>query len=144
MRPVCSSCGAVVFLDPKVVAGVIVELDGRVVMVRRSQEPGIGKWTFPAGFVDRGERVEEAAIRETEEEAGLKVTLNGLLGVYSRSGEANILVVYTGQVVGGELAAGSEAQEVGLFDPDDLPPLAFDQDRAIFAEWMQRKGRLDD
>ena len=71
MRPVCSACGAVFFLDPKVVAGVITELDGRVVMIRRNLEPGLGRWTFPAGFVDRGEVVEEAAAREVKEETGV-------------------------------------------------------------------------
>ena len=140
VRPVCSACGAVVFLDPKVVAGVLTEIDGKVVMIRRNLEPGIGKWTFPAGFVDRGESVEEAAVRETEEESGLKVRLDGLLGVYSRTGETNILVVYAGSVVGGTLAAGSEAQEAGTFDPHDLPPLAFERDTTILAEWMRRRS----
>ena len=140
MRPVCTSCGAVVFLDSKVVAGVIAAIDGRVVMVRRNMEPGIGRWTFPAGFVDRGESVEEAAVREMEEESGLKVRLNGLVGVYSKTGEAIILVVYSGDVVRGTLAAGPEAQDAGLFDPRELPPLAFERDTAIMADWMRRSG----
>ena len=140
MRPVCTSCGAMVFLDPKVVAGVIAAIDGRVVMVRRNMEPGIGRWTFPAGFVDRGESVEEAAVREMEEESGLKVRLNGLVGVYSKTGEAIILVVYSGDVVRGMLAVGPEAQDAGLFDPRELPPLAFERDTAIMADWMRRSG----
>ena len=140
MRPVCTSCGAVVFLDPKVVAGVIAAIDGRVVMVRRNMEPGIGRWTFPAGFVDRGEGVEEAAVREMEEESGLKVRSSGLLGVYSKTGEAIVLIIYSGDVIGGTLAAGPEAQEADLFDPNDLPPLAFERDTAIMADWMRRNG----
>ncbi len=140
MRPVCTSCGTVVFLDPKVVAGVIAAVDGRVVMVRRNMEPGIGRWTFPAGFVDRGESVEEAAVREMVEESGLKVRISGLLGVYSGTGEAIVLIVYSGDVTGGTLAAGPEAQEAGLFDPGDLPPLAFERDTAIMADWMRRSG----
>ena len=140
MRPVCASCGTVVFLDPKVVAGVIAAIDGRVVMVRRNMEPGIGRWTFPAGYVDRGEGVEAAAVREMEEEACLKVRLNGLVGVYSKTGEAIILIVYSGDVIGGTLAAGPETQEAGLFDPGDLPPLAFERDTAIMADWMRRSS----
>ena len=142
MRLVCTSCGTVVFLDPKVVAGVIAAIDGRVVMVRRNMEPGIGRWTFPAGFVDRGESVEAAAVREIEEEACLKVRLNGLVGVYSKMGEAIVLIVYSGDVIGGTLAAGPEAQEAGLFDPSELPPLAFERDTAIMADWMRRNGAL--
>ena len=140
MRPVCTSCGTVVFLDPKVVAGVIAAVDGRVVMVRRNMEPGIGRWTFPAGYVDRGESVEEAAVREMVEESGLKVRISGLLGVYSRAGEAIVLIVYSGDVTGGTLAAGPEAREAGLFDPRELPPLAFERDTAIMADWMRRNS----
>ena len=140
MRPVCTSCGTVVFLDPKVVAGVIAAIGGRVVMVRRNMEPGIGRWTFPAGYVDRGEGVEEAATREMEEESGLKVRITGLVGVYSHAGETNILIVYTGTMVGGTLAAGPEAQEAGLFNPDALPPLAFQRDTAILTDWRRGRG----
>ena len=113
-------------------------------MIRRNLEPGIGRWTFPAGYVDRGESVEDAAVREMDEESGLKVRIEALVGVYSQTGDAYVLVVYTGSVVGGALAAGPEAQEAGLFDPDDLPPLAFERDTAILADWMRRKtGRAN-
>lgn len=138
MRPVCTSCGAVFFLDPKVVAGVIISVRGKLVMIRRSMEPGVGRWTFPAGFVDRGEVVEEAAVREVKEETGLDVELTGLVGVYSRAGDTNILVVYAGHVFGGDLRAGDEAQDAGLFDPDDLPPLAFQRDVGIIEQWRDR------
>lgn len=140
VRSACSGCGAAVFLDPKVVAGVIVAMDGKIVMIRRNLEPGMGRWTFPAGYVDRGESVEDAAVREMEEESGLKVRLDGLLGVYSQTGETNVLIVYTGFVIGGKLAAGPEAQEAGLFDPRALPSLAFQRDTGILAEWMDRNG----
>lgn len=134
-RPVCGNCGAVFFYDPKVVAGVIIAVEGKIVMIRRNNEPGLGKWTFPAGFVDRGEVVEEAAVREVWEETGLRVELTRLVGLYSRSGDANILVVYEGRVVGGSLQAGDEAQEAGLFDLDALPPLAFQRDEGILRQW---------
>ena len=136
MRPVCSACGTVFFLDPKVVAGVITELNGGIVMIRRNLEPGLGKWTFPAGFVDRGEVVEEAAAREAKEETGLDVEVDGLIGLYSRPGDANILVVYAGRVVGGELKAGDEAQEVNAFDVESLPSLAFERDAGIIRQWQ--------
>ena len=93
---------------------------------------------LPRGVVDRGEGVEAAAVREMEEEACLKVRLNGLVGVYSGTGEAIVLIVYSGDVIGGTLAAGPEAQEAGLFDPRELPPLAFERDTAIVADWMRR------
>src|SRR5215207_9770482 len=80
MRPVCTSCGQVIYLDPKVAVGTIIGDDtGRLVLVRRAIEPGYGLWVFPGGYVDRGEGVESAAIREAREEAGLDVRLDGLL-----------------------------------------------------------------
>ena len=138
-RPICTSCGMVHFLDPKLVAGVIVEMDRKLVMIKRDLEPGMGLWTFPAGFVDRGEVVEEAAKREVREETGLEVEIRELVGVYSRDGDANILVVYAGKAAGGQLQAGEEVQEAGLFDPGLLPPLAFERDDAIIQRWLEGK-----
>ena len=139
MRPICASCGEVVFLNPKVVAAVVVEMDGKVVMVRRRIGVGAGRWSIPAGYVDRGEVVEEAATREIKEEAGLDVEITGLLGVYSRTADANVLVVYAGKVVGGCLTAGQEVTEVEAFDVEALPPLAFERDAELLRQW--RDGR---
>src|SRR5258706_16449321 len=81
-RLACPSCDFVLFVDPKVAAGCIVETDGGIALVKRAIEPGYGKWVFPGGYVDRGERVEDAAIRETREESRLEVRVASLLGVY--------------------------------------------------------------
>ena len=142
MRPACASCGAVVFLNPRVVVGVLVEVDGKLVLVRRSMEPGAGRWSFPAGFVDRGEVVEEAAVRETKEETGLEVEIASLVGLYSRDGDPNVLAVYAGVLVGGRLEAGQEVGEVGLFDVGCLPPLAFQRDAAIIRRWLDGRRRV--
>src|SRR5215471_17819244 len=80
-RLVCGSCGFVFYQDPKLAAGAIVALDGRIVLARRAIEPALGKWVFPGGFVDRGETVEEAAVRETCEEVNVAVEIGGLVGV---------------------------------------------------------------
>jgi 8-oxo-dGTP pyrophosphatase MutT (NUDIX family) len=70
-RLVCDACGFVFFQDPKVAVGTIVPIEGKILLIRRAIEPAYGKWVFPGGFVDRGERTEEAAIRETREESNL-------------------------------------------------------------------------
>jgi 8-oxo-dGTP diphosphatase len=134
-RPCCSSCGYVVYLDPKVAAVVLVAMDGKLVLVRRGVEPAMGRWAFPSGFVDRGEAVEDAAIREVREETGLDVRLNGLVGLYSRNGGAVVLAVYSAQAVGGSLQAGPEVHDVALFAPDELPPLPFPHDDQILRDW---------
>ena len=138
-RPHCADCRLTVFLDPKLVAAVLIEVDGRLVMIRRANEPGLGLWSFPSGYVDRGEVVEDAAVREVREETGLRVALTGLMGVYSERGDPVALVVYTGVVVGGELSPGHDAEEARLYGPDDLPELAFERDRRIIERWASSR-----
>jgi 8-oxo-dGTP diphosphatase len=112
IRPYCPSCGWVYFKDPKVAAAVLVEQDGRVLLVRRINVPQKGKWTLPAGFVDADEDPEQAAVRECLEETGLRVR-----------------ILYRGVVVGGSMSPKDDADAVGFFGPDELPPLAFEATR---------------
>lgn len=131
-RPVCSVCARVVYLDPKLAVGVLIVRDGRVLLGKRgpgTREPG--KWSFPAGFVERGERVEDAARREAREETGLDVAIGRLVGLYSSEGETVVLAVYEGEVVGGEAVAGDDLTELGWFPVTGPPELAFERDRQI-------------
>lgn len=127
-RLVCLNCSFIFYQDPKVVAGTIFTLDGGIVLLKRGVEPAMGKWVFPGGYVDRGESVQEAAVRETREESQIDVQLGPLLNVYSYSRSPNVIVVYTADVVGGELAAGDESVEAGVFARSQIPwdELAFD------------------
>src|SRR5262245_41235664 len=103
VRPACPACGQVVFEDPKLAVAALIEYDGRMLMGRRSRHSASpGKWSFPAGFVDRGERVEDALVREAREETGLEVRIEGLLGIYSATGNPVVLAVYVASRVGGE------------------------------------------
>ena len=99
--PVCPRCGQVVYADPKVAAGTIVEAAGRILLLRRAISPARGLWTFPGGYVDRGEPVPEAAAREAREEAGVTVAVGKLLGVYSARGVAVVLIVYRARLASG-------------------------------------------
>ena len=134
-RPYCPDCGFVVFLDPKLAAVVLVRRDGDLVLVRRAIQPAIGRWSFPSGYVDRNEVVEDAARREVEEETGLDVRLDGFVGLYSSSDSPVVLAVFSAVITGGELQAGQEAQEVGTFALEELPPLPFPHDYQILADW---------
>lgn len=136
-RPVCTACGFVYYLDPKVAVAVIVPRGDGIVLGRRAIDPGMGAWSFPSGYVDRGEVVEEAAVREVAEETGLSVAIEGLVGLYSTAGEPVILAVFAARVLGGQLVAGSEMSEVAIFPPDRLPPMAFAHDRRIIADWKR-------
>ena len=137
LRPYCPGCGYVVFLDPKLAAVTLVALDGKLGLVRRGVEPHLGRWSFPSGYVDRGERVEDAAVRETLEETGLHVRLNGLVGLYSETGLPVAVAVYAAEVVCGKLEAGHDAQGAAFFEIDDMPPLPFPHDYRILEDWLE-------
>jgi ADP-ribose pyrophosphatase YjhB (NUDIX family) len=108
-------------LDPKLVACTIVEMDGRVVLLRRGTQPQKGKWVLPGGYVDRGEAVEAAALRETQEECGLRVRINRLLGVYSYPERIAAVVVYLADYISGTLIADDESLDAGLFRLNEIP-----------------------
>ena len=142
-RLCCDGCDFVFYLDPKLAAGVVVTLNERILLLRRSIEPAYGKWVFPGGFVDRGEHPEEAAIRESLEEAGIQVQLDGMLGIYNHPpGSPVVLVVYHGQVVGGEPTALDESLEVALFHPREIPwsELAFSTTRLALGAFARSLG----
>lgn len=140
LRGVCPDCGHVHFEDPKVAVGVVVEMDGKIVLGRRNHEPMMGEWSFPSGYVDARERLEDAAVREVLEETGVSVRLLRLLGAFSTAGERTIFIAYTGVVTGGELCAGDDCSEVGAFEPESLPPLAFPHDGEIVRAWASGAG----
>ena len=101
-RLVCESCGYVLYLDPKVAVGTIIRSEGdAIVLLQRAIEPGYGQWVFPGGYVDRGENVMDAAIREAREEASLEIRIDGLINVYSYAGRAHIIIVYAATALGG-------------------------------------------
>ena len=120
-RLVCSDCGFVFYQGPKLVAAAIFELDGGIVLTRRAIEPGYGKWTFPGGFVERGERAEAAAEREALEEAGLQIETSEIIGLYSYEDQVPVIAVFSGRVTGGELRPLDETMAVEIFSRGALP-----------------------
>ena len=140
LRPHCFACELTFFADPKVAAGVLVIQDGKVILQRRAIDPGRGRWSFPSGYVERGEQVEDAASREVFEETGIQVRLTHLLGVYSQRNNMVVLTVYLGEPVGGTLTTCEENDAVAFFAPDELPELAFPHDEQIIAAWRSGAG----
>jgi ADP-ribose pyrophosphatase YjhB (NUDIX family) len=136
---VCSACAFVFFLDPKVAAGVVFFYDGGVLLVQRAIHPSYGKWVFPGGYVDRGETLESAALREVREESGLVVRLTRLLGVYSFPDNPVIVVAYAGDVTGGSLTIDDESLAVRSFPPAKIPwdELAFPSTVQVLKDYLQ-------
>lgn len=141
-RLVCQDCRFIFYEDPKVSACTIPMVDGKLVLVRRAIEPGLGLWVFPGGYMDRDETVEEAAIRETREEVNLHVRLTGLIGVYSyRTGV--VVIVYDCEVLGGDLRPDHESREVRLFALDEIPwdQLAFPSTRDALRAYLRQRAQ---
>jgi len=130
----CPSCGYGAFYNPKPVAcAITANADNEVILLRRGFQPNRGRWSMPGGFVDLGESVEQAAIRETKEETNLEIELTGLVGVYSRSTDRIVVVVYAARTEGTPTRT-EEALEVHAFRPTTIPwdELAFwSDDRAL-------------
>jgi ADP-ribose pyrophosphatase YjhB (NUDIX family) len=126
-RLVCTNptCGYVFYLDPKIAVGTIIRTatasSTRIVLVRRAIEPGYGKWVFPGGYVDRGEPLLAAAVREAREECGLDVRIDGLVNIYSYAGRAPVIVVYAATSIGGTLCADEECLETAEFESGNIP-----------------------
>lgn len=141
-RTVCSSCGYVHYLDPKVVACSVLEMDGGIVLLKRGIQPQKGKWVLPGGYVDRGEPVPQAAVREVREECGLDVRLKHLLGVYSYQDQLPVVIVYVGEPVGGKLLAGQETLEAEVFSLQHFPwdELAFQSTTDALQDYTRTFG----
>ena len=139
-RMVCKECEFVLFHDPKLAAGTLFQQDAKFVLLRRAIEPGYGKWVFPGGFVDRGETVKDAAIRETREEANVDVGIRELIDVYSYPDSPVVVVVYAADILGGDLKAADETLEVKTFDQADIPwdELAFPSTRDALKAYISR------
>ena len=139
-RLVCAACGFIFYLDPKLSVIAVIPLDGGVVMVRRSIDPGYGLWVVPGGFVDLGEVVEDALVRETQEETLLTVRPIRLLNIYSYPDHRTVIAAYVTEYVSGELAAGDETLEARVFGLKEIPwpQIAFSSTKEALREYISR------
>jgi ADP-ribose pyrophosphatase YjhB (NUDIX family) len=139
-RLVCGECGFVLYLGPKLVVGAIFELDGGIVLIQRAIEPGYGKWTFPGGFVERGEVAEAAAEREALEEAGVEIEVTGIVGLYTYEDQVPAIAVFAARATGGEPAPLDETLDVRPFPRDELPwsEMAFPSTEQALKDYLRR------
>jgi len=120
-RHVCTACGAVHYQNPRIVAGCVPEYGGRILLCRRAIEPRRGYWTIPAGFMENGETTQEAARRESVEEAMAEVDIGSLLAVVHVLHADQVRVMFRATLPKPEFGAGEESLEVVLFDEPELP-----------------------
>ena len=139
-RLVCTSCGYIFYLDPKVATGSIIEMDGGIVLLKRGIQPAYGNWVVPGGFVDRYETVPQAAERETWEESGLRVRATDLVGIYSYQQSYVVVVMYRAEYISGTLTASDESIDAAVFAKDKIPwdELAFPSTRDALTDYFRR------
>ncbi len=120
-RHVCEACGTVHYRNPLLVAGTLPVWEDRVLLCRRAIEPRLGLWTLPAGFMENLETVAQAALRETDEEAGTEVALQDMFTVISVPHISQVHVIFRAQILKPEFRPGQESLEVSLFREEDIP-----------------------
>lgn len=127
------------YLDPKVVGVGILEQENKILLVKRGIEPGYGLWSMPSGYINMFEKVEDAIERELFEECGIIVKADWISGVYSKSDSPIILLVWNLKYVSGNIKPLDETLDVGFFEINNLPNLAFEHDVEIISEWINKK-----
>ncbi|HEY8802626.1 MAG TPA: NUDIX domain-containing protein [Candidatus Dormibacteraeota bacterium] len=141
----CPNDSFVLWHDPKVSTAVVVEADGGIVLGRRAIEPGYGLWCLPGGFVNDDEDPAEAAARECFEEISAPVELTGLIGVYhiaKTDAPSMVVIAYRARLAEeARPSAGVEMLEVGVFQLDSLPSLAFPSHQTVLVEYLKSPGR---
>lgn len=140
LRQCCEECGYIHFLNPRVAVAVFVVSERRVLLVLRGVDPKRGQWALPAGFVDRGEDPEMAAVRETAEETGLIVRIVRLINIIFDNGI--IVIVYGAEAIEGTLRAQDDVDDVRWFGPDELPELAFQSTQLLISNWLQEQEQM--
>lgn len=138
-RFVCERCHTVHYENPKIVVGCLPEWEDRILLCKRAIEPRYGLWTFPAGFMEKDETLEEAAARETLEEAEAEVEVSRLYAVFSIPHVNQVYVVFRGTMKQAAFGPGTESLEVDLFKPEDIPwsKLAFRVIHEILERYCQ-------
>jgi len=146
-RSVCTACGTIHYVNPRLVVGSVPEYEGQILLCRRAIEPRKGFWTVPAGFMELGETLAEAALRETWEEALARVELGGLFSVVDVVHGGQVHVFFRARLVRPEFGAGAETLETRLFRPEEIPweELAFPSIRIALEQHLEngRSGNVE-
>lgn len=137
-RLVCGTCGFINYVNPKIVAGVVVTAsDGRLLLCRRAIQPRHGFWTVPAGFMEEGETISAGAAREAFEEAEARVQIDALLGIYEVPRISQVHMMYRATLVDDAFGCGPESLEAALFAWEDIPwnQIAFPTGVQALRDW---------
>jgi ADP-ribose pyrophosphatase YjhB (NUDIX family) len=124
IRPHCTACGFIFYQNPAPAAGAVIVENEKILLVRRSVNPGRGDWCIPAGFTEWNEHPQQTAVRELKEETGLDISITSIFDIFMGMDDPRthaVLVLYHAEVVGGKLVAGDDADEAEYFPLDATP-----------------------
>jgi len=141
LRYVCNNCATVHYENPRVVAGCVPVFEDRILICKRAIAPRLGFWTLPAGFMELGESMAQAAARETLEEACAEVSVGGLLASINVLSAGQVHVFFRARLPNPEFAAGAESLEVKLITADEIPwdELAFTSNRIALEQYLYQQ-----
>ncbi len=141
-RHVCDACGTIHYQNPRLVVGCVPEHAGSILLCRRAIEPRRGYWTVPAGFMENGETLQQAAARETREEALAEVEVGSLLSVVHVLHAQQVHVFFRATLSQAQFGSGSESLEVELVRPEDIPwpELAFPSTEFTLRRWLEDRA----
>lgn len=120
-RYVCAACGVIHYENPRIIAGCVPEYEGKLLLCKRAIEPRLGYWTIPAGFMENGEAVQDAAAREAMEEALAKVQIGSLLAIVNVLRARQVHIMFRARLLNTDFGVGPESLEVGLYDESEIP-----------------------
>ena len=120
-RFVCDHCETIHYQNPRIVAGCLAVHERQVLLCKRAIEPRMGYWTLPAGFMENGETTEEAALRETWEEARARLQSQQLYMLFNLPHINQVYMFFRGELADLDFSAGEESLEVRLFHEADIP-----------------------
>ena len=142
-REVCPVCNYIHYRNPIPVVGCVPEYNGRILLCRRAIDPRLGFWTVPAGFMELDETLEEAALRETREEACAEIRLGELFSIVDVPRAGQVHFFFRGEVINGQFEPGAESLDVRLFDPEEIPfeSIAFRSGIIALRRYLQAPGK---
>jgi ADP-ribose pyrophosphatase YjhB (NUDIX family) len=120
-RHVCEACGTIHYQNPRIIAGCVIETEGKILLCKRAIEPRLGYWTIPAGFMENGESVQNAAAREAVEEALARVEIRSLLAIVSVLHAHQVHIMFRSGLVDPQYGVGPESLETQLYEEKDIP-----------------------
>lgn len=145
-RHICDHCPHIFYGNPKPIVGILPIYEGKILLCKRAIEPHYGKWTIPAGFMENGETVEQGALREADEEAGIDVTITRLHTLYSVPRISQVYLIFLGEMQSAKTNIGIETLDTKFVAPDDVDydEIAFESVKYILKNYGDdcRLGRV--